>query len=193
MKLVVGLGNPGPQYSGTRHNAGFMVIERLGRELGASGRQEARLQAMVAEARLDGDKLVLAQPTTFMNLSGEAIAKLLNWYKLTAKDLVVVYDDFALPLGQLRIRPDGSAGGHNGISSTIQHLGGKNIFDRVRVGIGPVPPGWKTADFVLGRFSPDERKLLDESVSRAADAAVCVVRHGVERAMQDYNGGKPAL
>lgn len=193
MKLVVGLGNPGSQYSGTRHNAGFMVIERLARDLGVNARQETKLQAMVAEARLDGDKLILVQPTTFMNLSGEAVAKLLNWYKLTPKDLVVVYDDFALPLGQLRVRPEGSAGGHNGISSLIQHLGGKAAFDRVRVGIGPVPPGWKTADFVLGRFSPDERKLLDDTIPRAVEATLCVFRHGVERAMQVYNGAKPAL
>lgn len=193
MKLVVGLGNPGPQYAGTRHNAGFMVIERLGRDLGASAKQESRFQSMVAEARLDGDKLILAQPLTYMNLSGEAIAKLLSWYKLTAKDLIVVYDDFAIPVGQLRVRPDGSAGGHNGISSTIQHLGGKNVFDRVRVGIGPVPPGWKTADFVLGRFAPNERDAVETSVSRAAEATICVVRHGVERAMQEYNGVRPAL
>jgi PTH1 family peptidyl-tRNA hydrolase len=192
MKLVVGLGNPGPQYSGTRHNAGFMVVEHLARALGSNGRQESRLQALVAEARLDGDKVVLAQPLTFMNLSGEAVSKLLNWYKLTPKDLVVVYDDFAIPFGQLRVRPDGSAGGHNGISSLIQHFG-KPFFDRVRVGIGPLPPGWKTPDFVLGRFSPEERKTLDESITRAADATLCVVRHGVERAMQDYNGVNPAL
>lgn len=193
MKLVVGLGNPGPQYSGTRHNAGFMVIERMARELGASARQETKLQAMVAEARDGSDKLILAQPTTYMNLSGEAIAKLLNWYKLTAKDLVVVYDDFALPFGQLRVRPDGSAGGHNGIKSTIQHLGGKPLFDRVRVGIGPVPPGWQVTNFVLGQFGPDEKKGLDDLLSRSVEATLCVVRHGVERAMQDYNGVKPTL
>lgn len=193
MKLVVGLGNPGPQYSGTRHNAGFMVIERLARELGASARQETKLQAMVAEARDGSDKIILAQPTTYMNLSGEAIAKLLNWYKLTAKDLVVVYDDFALPFGQLRVRPDGSAGGHNGIKSTIQHLGGKPLFDRVRVGIGPVPPGWQVTNFVLGQFGPDEKKGLDDLLSRSVEATLCVVRHGVERAMQDYNGVKPTL
>lgn len=193
MKLVVGLGNPGPQYGGTRHNAGFMVVEQLARDLGATLKQEGRFNAAVGEGRLDGDKVVLAMPLTYMNLSGEAVSKLLSWYKLTARDVVVVYDDFALPLDQLRVRPDGSAGGHNGISSLIQHFGGKNVFDRVRVGIGPVPPGWKTADFVLGRFSPEERKRLDETIPRACEAVICVVRHGVEQAMQQYNGARPAL
>ncbi|MDB5098561.1 MAG: peptidyl-tRNA hydrolase [Cyanobacteria bacterium RYN_339] len=193
MKLVVGLGNPGLQYGGTRHNAGYMVVEQLARDLGATLKQESRFNAAVGEGRLAGEKVILAEPLTYMNLSGEAVSKLLSWYKLTAKDLVVVYDDFALALGQLRVRPDGTAGGHNGIASLIQHQGGKNVFDRVRVGIGPVPPGWKTADFVLGRFSPDERKQLDETIPRACQATICVVRHGVDMAMQEYNGSKPAL
>ncbi|HEY9722721.1 MAG TPA: aminoacyl-tRNA hydrolase [Oscillatoriaceae cyanobacterium] len=192
MKLVVGLGNPGPEYAGTRHNVGFMVVERLGREWGASGRTEARLQSVVGEGRLNGEKIILAQPTTFMNLSGESVSKLLHWYKLKASDLVVVYDDFALPLGQLRVRPDGSAGGHNGIRSLIQHLGGQN-FDRVRVGIGPVPAGWKTPDFVLGRFKNEEKPLLDKAIASAAEAVECVARHGVEQAMAAYNGQKLAL
>lgn len=192
MKLVVGLGNPGPEYAGTRHNVGFMVVERLAREWGADGRVESRLQAVVGEGRLGGEKIVLAQPTTFMNLSGEAVSKLLHWYKLKAGDLVVVYDDFALPLGELRVRPDGSAGGHNGIKSLIQHLGGQN-FDRVRVGIGPVPTGWKTPDFVLGRFKTEEKPLLELAIAAAAEAVACVARHGVERAMAAYNGQNLAL
>lgn len=192
MKLIVGLGNPGPKYSGTRHNAGFMVVERLAKEWGATGRLETKLQAVVGEARLNGEKVILAQPTTFMNLSGEAVSKLLHWYKLTVADLIVVYDDFAIPLGAVRVRPDGSAGGHNGITSILQHGGGQK-FDRVRVGIGPVPPGWKTPDFVLGRFAPGEQKALEEGLLLAAEATVCVMHHGVEKAMQAYNGVKPAL
>lgn len=192
MKLLVGLGNPGAQYASTRHNAGFMVVERLAAEWGATFKPETRFQSQVAEARLFGDKVILAMPTTYMNLSGQAVSKLLHWYKLTPADMVVIYDDFAIPLGAVRVRPDGSAGGHNGISSLIQHTGGPK-FDRVRVGIGPVPPGWKTADFVLGRFTPGEKAALDKGLELAAEATVCVMRHGVEQAMQSYNGLKPAL
>lgn len=192
MKLVVGLGNPGSQYTHTRHNAGFMVVERLAREWGASARPEPKLQAVVGEGRLDGEKIILAQPTTFMNLSGEAVSKLLNWYKLGLAELVVVYDDFALPLGSVRVRPDGSAGGHNGISSILRHTSTQQ-FARVRVGIGPVPPGWKTPDFVLGRFKGEEQKALETGLMAADEAVVCVLRHGVDKAMAAYNGLKPAL
>lgn len=192
MKLLVGLGNPGKEYAGTRHNAGFMVVERLAREWGVTGRPESKFQAVVGEGRLNGEKILVAQPTTFMNLSGEAVSKLLSWYKLTAQDVLVVYDDFALPLGQVRVRPDGSAGGHNGITSLIRHLGTQR-FDRVKVGIGPVPPGWKTADFVLGRFAPGEQTLLEQGLSRASEACICALCHGVEKAMLEYNGLKPAL
>ena len=192
MKLVVGLGNPGPKYEATRHNAGFMVVQKLARELGASGKPQSKLQAVVGEGRLDGAKIILAQPTTYMNLSGEAVSKLLHWYKLTPKDLIVVYDDFAIPLGAVRVRPDGSAGGHNGISSLLQHLK-TPLWDRVRVGIGPLPPGWRMPDFVLGRFGPDERPVLDRGVELGGEAVLSVARHGVEQAMQTYNGLKPAL
>lgn len=192
MKIIVGLGNPGPEYENTRHNVGFAVVQHLAKDLGASGKHQAKLEAVVAEARYKGEKLILAQPTTYMNLSGNAVAKLLNWYKLGPADVVIVYDDFAIPLGQLRVRPEGSSGGHNGITSLIQCLGGPK-FDRVRIGIGPLPPGWRMPDFVLGRFKPDERETLQAALSRSAEAALCVVDHGIERAMQAYNGGQPAL
>ena len=191
-KLIVGLGNPGPKYTGTRHNAGYMVITRLAKEWGVTAKFEPKLASMVGEARLDGQKVVLAEPTTFMNLSGEAVAKLLNWYKLTPEDMVVVYDELAIPLGTVRVRPDGSAAGHNGIKSIIQHVGHQK-WDRVRVGVGPMPPGWKMADFVLGKFAPGEQKALEEGLTLATEATVCVVRHGVDPAMAAYNGLKPAL
>ena len=191
MKLVVGLGNPGQEYGGTRHNVGFMVVAKLARDFGVTAKQDAKFNAMVAVGNDSGHKLLLAQPLTYMNLSGEAVARLLHWHKLKASDLVIVYDDFSLPYGQLRVRPDGSAGGHNGIKSLIQHVGQK--FDRVKIGIGPVPPGRDVSSFVLGRFTPEEQKSLDDTVSLAGEAAMCVVRHGVERAMATYNGGKAAL
>lgn len=192
MKLVVGLGNPGSKYETTRHNAGFLAVTRLAAEWGAAGKHEPKLAAVVGEGRLDGAKVILAQPTTFMNLSGEAVAKLLHWYKLGPADLIVVYDDFSLPLGSVRVRPDGSAGGHNGISSILQHLK-TPLFDRVRVGIGPLPAGWKSADFVLGRFSPGEKEALDQGLTLACEAVACVARYGTDKAMQTYNGVKPAL
>lgn len=192
MKLIVGLGNPGPKYAGTRHNAGFMVISRLGKEWNVNAKLETKLQAVVGEARLDGEKVILAEPITYMNLSGEAVSKLLNWYKLTPADLIVVYDEIALPLGTIRVRPDGSAAGHNGVKSIIQHTGTQS-WDRVRVGVGPLPPNWKMADYVLGKFAGSEQKALEEALTMAAEATVCVVRHGVEKAMADYNGLKPAL
>ena len=192
MKLIVGLGNPGPKYTGTRHNAGFMVISRLAKEWNVTAKLETKLQAMVGEGRLDGEKVILAEPVTYMNLSGESVAKLLNWYKLTPADLIVVYDEIAIPLGTIRVRPDGSAAGHNGIKSIIQHTG-TQAWDRVRVGVGPLPPNWKMADFVLSKFAPGERDALEQALVVAAEATVCVARHGAEKAMAAYNGLKPAL
>jgi PTH1 family peptidyl-tRNA hydrolase len=192
MKLLLGLGNPGPQYALTRHNIGFMAIEALARETGITLRQENKFQSLLGEGRLENEKVILALPLTYMNLSGEALSKIMQWYKLTLKDLLVIYDDLAFPLGTLRIRPDGSSGGHNGISSLIQH-GGSAQFDRIRVGIGPMPAAFRMTDFVLGRFAKEERPALEKGLTLACDAARCVVHHGIEKAMRDYNGLKATL
>ena len=186
MKVIVGLGNPGKQYEETRHNAGFMVIERLAKAWGAEARLESKFEALVAEAHFGGQKVILVEPLTYMNLSGRAVQKILQFYKLTADDLLVVYDDFALPLGAIRIRIQGSAGGHNGISSIIQCLG-TQIFSRLRVGVGPLPPRWSTKDFVLSRFAPSERDTLDQGLNDAVIAVETALTKGYSEAMNRFN------
>ncbi|MNY29525.1 Peptidyl-tRNA hydrolase [compost metagenome] len=186
MKVVVGLGNPGKQYEETRHNAGFMVIERLAKSMGVEGKHEPRFEAMVGEGRLGTEKVILVEPLTFMNLSGRSIQKVLHFYKLTPDDLIVVYDDFAIPCGTVRVRLSGSAGGHNGISSTISCLN-TQAFPRVRVGVGPLPPGASTTSFVLGKFRPDELPLLEQGLDDAVGALETAIRQGFTEAMQRFN------
>lgn len=186
MKLIVGLGNPGREYAATRHNVGFMVIDRLALELGVAV-EKKMFKALVGQGQIDGEKVVLVKPQTYMNLSGEAVGALLNWYKLTAADLIVIFDDLDLPPGKLRIRSEGGAGGHKGMQSIIQVLGAEN-FHRVRVGIGrPADPDFETADYVLSRFGADVSKELGEALDLAAEAVRCTVRDGAERAMNLYN------
>lgn len=191
MKVVVGLGNPGKQYEETRHNAGFMVVERLAKAWGVEGKHEPRFEAMVGEGRLGTEKVILVEPLTFMNLSGRSIQKVLHFYKLTPDDLIVVYDDFAIPCGAVRVRTTGSAGGHNGISSTISCLN-TQAFPRVRVGVGPLPPGASTSAFVLGKFRPDELPLLEQGLDDAVGAVETAIRQGFTEAMQRFNGAKAA-
>jgi len=186
VKLIVGLGNPGAKYERTRHNVGFMAVDALLDQLGTSIRQESRFKALVGEGRIGSHRIVLAKPTTYMNLSGEAVVALLNWYKLTPADLVIIYDDFAIPLGSLRVRPDGSAGGHNGIRSIIA-MTGTNVFPRIRVGIGPLPPRLKSVDFVLGRFHSTEDATLARAIERATSACTCLVEQGIDVTMQQFN------
>ena len=186
MKLIAGLGNPGREYAGTRHNAGFMVIDRLAKSLGVAVGKKM-FKALVGQGQVNGEKVVLIKPQTFMNLSGEAVVALLNWHKLSAADLIVIYDDMDLPSGRLRIRPGGSAGGHRGMISIIQTLGEEN-FTRIRVGIGrPVGQGFETVDYVLSRIRDDQAREMDEALELAAEAARRTVRHGVEQAMNLYN------
>ncbi|HEY9857431.1 MAG TPA: aminoacyl-tRNA hydrolase [Stenomitos sp.] len=186
MKVVVGLGNPGKQYEETRHNAGFMVVERLAREWGVEGKHESRFEAMVGEGRVGSEKVILVEPITYMNLSGRSVQKVLHFYKLTPDDLLVVYDDFAIALGQVRVRTSGSAGGHNGISSIIQSLNTQS-FPRVRVGVGPLPPGASTTKFVLDKFSKAEAPLLEQGLEAAMGAVELAIKESFTSAMQKYN------
>jgi PTH1 family peptidyl-tRNA hydrolase len=182
--LIVGLGNPGRRYHATRHNAGFMVIEQLARRLPA-GSARARLQAEILETH-DGDvRVVLAKPQTFMNDSGLAVSQLLRWYKVPRDRLLVVYDELDLPFGSLRVRGDGSAGGHNGMKSIIQQLGSQD-FARLRIGIGR-PSAGANVPYVLSAFNDAERRQLDAVLERAADAALMWRRHGIIAAMNEYN------
>jgi PTH1 family peptidyl-tRNA hydrolase len=187
MKLLVGLGNPGRKYEKTRHNVGFQVIERLAGKL-AVPLSRRFLRADVGQAVIGGEKVLLAKPQTFMNASGQAVAPLLNWYKLSLDDLIVVYDDMDLPPGVMRIRPQGGSGGHRGLDSIIEHLG-TTRFPRLRIGIGkPGEYQGDTIDWVLGKFSKEEKKEIETAVERAVDALQVFVTEGINQAMNQYNG-----
>jgi len=192
MKLIVGLGNPGPQYTMTRHNAGFMVLDALARRHAANQPVKARFQAATLDATIGGEKCLLIKPTTFMNLSGQSVADAVRFFKVDfTKDLLVVVDEVYVATGQLRLKPGGGAGGHNGLAS-IQQLLGADTFPRLRVGVGVQPGGGKPAyidqaDYVLGRFFDEEKPLLEGSVKRAADAAEVFAAKGLDAAMNFAN------
>jgi PTH1 family peptidyl-tRNA hydrolase len=185
MKLIVGLGNPGKKYEGTRHNVGFEVIGRLADEAGGEA-PRSKFDGLLRECVIGGEKSLLLEPQTFMNRSGGSVRKALDFYQTPTSDLLVVCDDFNLPVGQLRMRTAGSDGGQNGLADVIRTLG-TTEFPRLRVGIGPVPPRWDPADFVLGKFAADERKIIDLEVARAADAVRVWVASGATQAMNQFN------
>lgn len=185
IKMVVGLGNPGPPYANTRHNVGFAVIERLAAKLNAPNPRRLH-SALVSEIQVGEQTLVLVQPMTFMNRSGQAVRPLLDAFGLTLDDLLVVYDDVALPLGTLRIRRKGSAGGHNGMKSVIGSLNSEE-FARLRIGVGSPDEG-DLADYVLSPFRLSERPLVDAAIEAAAEAVLLWVNSGVEAAMNRFNG-----
>lgn len=186
--LIVGLGNPGKQYEGTRHNIGFQVVEAFARRAGISGKPEKRFNALMGTGQYQGRSLILAQPLTFMNLSGEAVSKILNYYDLEPDRLLVVYDEAALPFGRIRIRPGGSDAGQKGMRSIIASLGGNQQFPRLRIGIGSPPDYMAMPDYVLSRFSAEEQKELPRIIDTALDAMEAVMEAGVEKAMEQYNG-----
>lgn len=186
MALIVGLGNPGVEYDKTRHNIGFEVVDRLASELSASWDGKGG-PWLAAAARHKGSKVVLLKPTTFMNLSGQAVSKALRIFDFTPAQCMVVTDDLNLPPGKLRIRKSGSDGGHNGLSDIIARLGTTD-FPRMRIGIGNDFPKGRQADYVLSPFDADQRPLLDQVVLKAAEAALCFAREGVDVAMNRYNG-----
>jgi PTH1 family peptidyl-tRNA hydrolase len=184
MLLIVGLGNPGRRYRGTRHNVGREVVQHLADRLGV--RLEEDGWARTARARVDGVTVVLAVPETYMNVSGQAVRDLLRRGRRRPGDLLVVHDDLDIPLGHVRLRPGDGAGGHNGIRSIIAELG-TGMFPRLRIGVGRPPAGVDPAEFVLDRFTPEERRVVDEAVARAAEAAVTAAREGLPAAMNRYN------
>lgn len=187
MFLIVGLGNPGRDYVNTRHNIGFDVIETL------AGQEnipvlERKHKAVIGKGYIGGRKVILARPQTYMNLSGESVRELIDYYKIDEKEeLIVIADDISLEPGQLRLRKKGSAGGHNGLKSIISHLG-HDEFQRVKMGVGGKPDGYDLADYVLGHFTQDERKLMDVAAKEAADAIRMVLFEGIEAAMNHFNG-----
>ena len=186
MFVIAGLGNPGKQYEHTRHNVGFEVIDRLAKRMGIS-MEEKKHKALCGRGVLEGEKVVLLKPQTFMNLSGEAVKLAGGFYKIPPDHVLVISDDVSLPLGKLRIRAGGSAGGHNGLKNIIAHLG-TDQFPRVKVGVGaPAHPDHEMVDWVIGNFSSAERKVVEDAVSRAVDAALCVMERGVAEAQNRYN------
>lgn len=189
MYLIAGLGNPGKQYANTRHNVGFDVMDAIADKYNISI-SEKKHKALCGKGVIDGQKVVLAKPQTFMNLSGESVVELLNYYKLDPEEeLIVVFDDISLAPGNLRIRKKGSAGGHNGIKNIIAMTGTQN-FQRIKVGVGEKPKGWDLADHVLGHFSSADRKKVEESIEDAVSALEMMLRGDVEQAMNDFNRKK---
>jgi PTH1 family peptidyl-tRNA hydrolase len=185
--LIVGLGNPGEEYTQTRHNIGFQCVNLFAKRHGLDFSQK-RAHARVAEGQVAGQRVALAKPFTYMNLSGQALVGLRQWYKVAAEtDVVVIYDDVDLPFGTLRLRERGSAGTHNGMRSIVGQLGSQN-FRRIRVGIGPIPAGWQLANFVLGRFTRDEQAEVPAICERVADALDLIIREGFGAAMNRFNG-----
>lgn len=184
MKVVVGLGNPGSRYTGTRHNVGFAVIDALAASP-CRGRFQKRFQAQVAELALDAHKVLLVKPETFMNLCGQSVRQPVDFYQLPLEDLLVVCDDFNLPLGKLRIRARGSHGGHNGLRDIQQHLG-TTEYARLRIGVG-APAEGEAVDYVLGRFRPGERPLIEDAIEKSVQAVCLWVQEGIDRCMNQYN------
>lgn len=184
MYLVIGLGNPGPDYAKTRHNAGYLTVDILSGRWNIELRKRAH-RALVGEGAAHGQRIVLAKPVTYMNLSGMSAVDLFSWYKCDHQEMILLYDDADLPAGQIRIREKGSAGTHNGMRSVIYQLGFDD-FPRVRIGIGK-PDGWDMADFVLGRPSGDEAAVLNEALSNAADAVEMIVKGELFKAQAKYN------
>ena len=185
MKLVVGLGNPGKKYEGTRHNLGFRIIDRFARAQQVAIKKRL-CDALVGEWFNEGERVLLAKPQSFMNRSGESVRSLLAHFRTTLEDLIVIYDDLDLAFGRIRIRPNGGAGGHRGVLSIMESLG-EGGFCRVRIGIGRPPNGVDAVDFVLEDFTLPELDQLDEVVSRAAEAVYSLLREGAQRAMEQYN------
>ncbi len=188
MKLIAGLGNPGPQYRNTRHNLGFVVLDMLAERLGARLDRE-KFQGLFTEVSHGGNRLMLLKPLTFMNVSGASVAAAARNRVPDPQDVLVVVDDVNLPLGRLRVRPGGSAGGHNGLKSIIERLG-SDAFHRLRLGVGANRPGEDLADYVLDRFRPDEAPIVREMTEKAADAALLWVSQGIEAAMNRFNQGR---
>ena len=185
--MLVGLGNPGSKYERSRHNVGFRAIDLLCAKLGCRA-DRLRLKALTGFCELGGQKVLLVRPMTYMNLSGQAVRPLADYYKIPPEHILVIFDDISLPVGKLRVRPEGSAGGHNGIKSLIAELGTQN-FPRIKVGVGEKPhPDYDLADWVLSSFTAQEEKLLAPVLERAVEAARTVIESGTQQAMNRYNG-----
>lgn len=185
MYVIVGLGNPTREYTATRHNIGFDAVTRIADDYNIALNIKKH-RAICGKGYIEGQKVILAQPQTYMNLSGESVRELMDYYKITTEELIVIYDDISLDVGQLRIRAKGSAGGHNGMKNIIAHLGTQE-FPRIKIGVGDKPKGWDLADYVLGRFPNEEQEMVREVLKKASDATKIIVSDGIDAAMNQYN------
>ena len=185
MYIIAGLGNPGKQYENTKHNVGFLTIDVLAEKLGIRV-SKIKHKALTGEGFISGEKVILVKPQTYMNLSGESVRELMDYYKCDLSDLIVIYDDISLDVGKLRIRAKGSAGGHNGIKNIIAQLGTQE-FTRIKIGVGEKPAKMDLAEYVLGRFSKEEQPIIRESADRAREAVCEMITHDVASAMNKFN------
>jgi len=188
MRIIIGLGNPGEKYQATRHNIGWDAITRISDDYGIPLNQ-MKHKARCGTGYIEGEKVILAQPVTYMNHSGESVRELVDYYKVSTEDIIIIYDDIDLDVGQLRIRKKGSAGGHNGIKSIISHLG-TDEFPRIRIGVGAKPKDWDLADYVLSRFKDEEQASIRQALKDASDACRMIISSGMEAAMNKYNKKK---
>lgn len=187
MYIIAGLGNPGDKYAGTRHNVGFDAIDAIAKDYGISI-SENKHKALLGKGMIGGQKVILVKPQTFMNLSGESIQEVVDYYKVDEEsELIVIYDDISLDVGQIRIRKKGSAGGHNGIKNIILNLAGDK-FPRIKVGVGDKPKEYDLADYVLGRFAGDDRKVMEETFKKVSQAVEWMITENIDSAMNKYNG-----
>lgn len=184
--IIAGLGNPGARYNNTRHNIGFDTIDLISMRHGIKV-SKLKHKALLGDGHIGANKVVLVKPQTYMNLSGESIREVIEWYKVPLNNLIIIYDDVDLPLGRVRVRPKGSSGTHNGMKSVIYQLQ-SDEFPRIRIGIGSPPEEVGIVNYVLGKFNGEERKIIDKSISWAAEAAEEIVKSGINSAMNKYNG-----
>ena len=203
MKIFVGLGNPGSEYVATKHNVGFMLADKIAEEIGASNWRE-NFRALISDTFVDGEKIFLVKPLTYMNLSGEAVRPIMDYYKLTPDDLIVAHDDMDLSVGVIRLRPKGSGGGHHGVESIIQHLNGNENFARVRIGVGrppineqliphsnsPFAAMSKVNKHVLSPFTEEDSIKIKEVINNLVPATLCIIREGINNAMNKFNPKK---
>lgn len=189
MYIIMGLGNPTKKYDNTRHNAGFDIVDKISKDFDIPFKKE-KFKAVIAEGNIKGKKVLLVKPTTFMNLSGESLAAILNFYKLDEDEilesLIIIYDDITLEVGKLKLKPKGSSGGHNGIKSIIAHLGSSD-FMRVKLGIGQKPPQMKLSDYVLSKYLPEEIPFIQKGVEEGANAIIDIISNNFEFAMNKWN------
>jgi len=187
MKLIVGLGNPGAQYERTRHNAGFMALDALASKHASGQIPKSRFHAVTLDAFIGGEKVLLLKPTSYMNLSGQSVGEAIRFFKLDpSEDLLVIVDDIALPVGHIRIRKSGGAGGHNGLADIDRILGGQD-YQRIRIGVGEVPKLMNQSDWVLSRFMKEEHPEVLKSITAACDAVECILKDGITKAMNTLN------